>query len=197
LVVDTDRNEVKNIFDDFDSTIELEEKYTWDFISDREEQLTLEADVQSFVSSDQTIVRIHFDNVSLRNRVIETLKKKTGSLQDLLESHDEFVLKFKKDENGNIYCSFVSDTFQSITGLSQQEILDKGIESVVSKETAGLIKKNLIKAFDGTLCSDKCDYIGKNGETVTMVQSFKPVINGTNNKVQAVKSVALLELKTN
>lgn len=195
LVIDKDRKEVKNLFEDFDSSIKKEDQYMWEFNSDRDERLMLEADVRWFVSSDQTIVRIHFDNVSLRNRVIEKLKKKTGDLQDLLESHDEFVLKFKKDDNGEIYCSFVSESFRNITGLSQQEILDKGVESVVSKETANLIKKNLLKAFDGSLCSEKCEYIGKNGDTVSMVQSFKPILDSNNTRVQAVKSVALLELK--
>tara|TARA_R110002124_G_scaffold149259_5_gene315371 strand:- start:17759 stop:19015 length:1257 start_codon:yes stop_codon:yes gene_type:complete len=195
LVVDKDRKEVKNLFDDFDSSIELENQYTWEFYSERDEKLMLEADVRWFVSSDQTIVRIHFDNVSLRNRVIESLKKKTGNLEDLLEQHDEFVLKFKKNKNGEVYCSFISESFRSITGLSQQEILDKGIETMLTEESEGLIKENLKKAFGGNLCSEKCEYIGKNGDTITMVQSFKPVLDKKNNNVKVVKSVALLELK--
>ncbi|MEP1139461.1 MAG: PAS domain S-box protein [Balneola sp.] len=193
LVNDSDRDEVKNLFQEFDSSINVDDRFTWEFKSEREEKLILEADVRWFVSSDQTIVRIHFDNVSLRNRVIETLKKKTGNLEDLLESHDEFVLKFKKDEEGEIYCSYVSESYRSITGMSQEEILNKGIEAVVPRETANIIKKSLEKAFDGILCSEKCEYVAKNDDKITMIQSFRPIKN--NDKVEAVKSVALMELK--
>ena len=193
LVHDKAKGEVKNLFQDFDSSVKVDDRYTWEFKSDAEEKLILEADVKWFVSSDQTIIRIHFDNVSLRNRVIETLKKKTGNLEDLLESHDEFVLKFKKNEAGEIYCNYVSESYRSITGLSQDEILEKGFEAVVSKETAKIIKQSLAKAFEGTLCSEKCEYIAKNDDRITMIQSFKPI--KTNDKIQAVKSVALIELK--
>jgi PAS domain S-box-containing protein len=193
LVSEKDSELVERIFQDFDSSAKLDDRYTWEFKSEGETPLVLEADVRWFVSSDQTIVRIHFDNVSLRNRVIETLKKKSGSLEDLLESHDEFVLKFRKDDDDKIYCSYVSESYRSITGMSQQEILDKGFEAVVSNESAKVIKESLEKAFDGTLCSEKCDYVAKNDEKITMIQSFKPIKN--NDKVEVVKSVALMELK--
>ena len=194
LVSENDKESVKDIFDDFDSSKVTEERYTWEFLSSGDQKLMLEADIHSFVSSDQTIVRVHFDNVSLRNRVIETLKKKTGNIEDLLDSHEEFVMKFKKDENGEIYCSYVSESYKAITGLSQEAILDQGIESVVSKKTIDLIKQSLDKAFGGKRCSEKCEYIGKNDGTISMIQSFKPIINEKQNKVDAVKSVALIEL---
>jgi len=193
LVSEKDRKLVEDLFQDFDSSAKLDDRYTWEFKSEGETPLILEADVKWFVSSNQTIVRIHFDNVSLRNRVIETLKKKTGSLEDLLENYDEFVLKFRKDDDGKIYCSYVSESYRNITGMSQQEILDKGFEAVVSEETAKVIKESLEKAFDGTLCSEKCDYVAKNDEKITMIQSFRPIKN--NDKVEVVKSVALMELK--
>jgi PAS domain S-box-containing protein len=194
LVSDNDKSIVKDIFQEFDSENVKEDRYTWEFLSSREQKLMLEADIHSFVSSDQTIIRIHFDNVSLRNRVIETLKKKTGNIEELLESHEEFVMKFKKDENGDIYCSYVSESFRSITGLSQEAILDQGFESVVSKKTVAIIKDSLTKAFGGKRCSEKCEYVGKNDGTISMIQSFKPIVNEKENKVEAVKSVALLEL---
>lgn len=195
LVGKDDKGEVENIFQEFDSSTKLDDYYTWQFDSERDEKLMLEADIRWFASSDQTIVRIHFDNVSLRNRVIEALKKKTSSLEDLLESQDEFVLKFKKDENGEIYCSYVSESYKNITGLSQEDILEQGLKAVVTKRTSALIKKSIEKALSGSLCSEKCEYIGKNGDTISMVQSFKPIRDKNNKKIQAVKSVALVELK--
>jgi PAS domain S-box-containing protein len=194
LVAEKDNAEVKELFQDFDASVISEDNYTWEFKSDDDQKLMLEADVKSFVSSDHTIIRIHFDNVSLRNRVIETLKKKSENIEDLLKNHDEFVMKFKKDENGEIYCSYVSESYQDITGLSQATLLDQGIESVVSKKTADVIRESLTKAFGGKRCSEKCEYVGKNDGTIAMIQSFKPIVNEKENKVEAVKSVALLEL---
>lgn len=195
LVIDNDIKEVKNLFQEFDSSGKIDNRYTWEFLSERDAKLILEADVRWFVSSNETIVRIHFDNVSLRMRVIEALKKKTGNLEDLLESHEEFVLKFKKDDKGEIYCSYVSESYRSITGLSQKEILEKGLESVVTSQSATLIRESINKALNGGICSEKCEYIAKNGDTISMVQSFRPVLDKKNDKVKAVKSVALVELK--
>lgn len=194
LVAEDDKEEVRGLFQDYDSSRETNQKYTWEFKDKEAEKLVLEADIRRFVSSDQTIIRIHFDNVSLRNRVIETLKKKTGTFDELLDKHDEFIMKFKRDENGNIFCSYVSESYNKITGLSQKEILENGIESVVSSETAKIIKESLSKAFKGTLCSEKCEYVDKESGTVSMVQSFKPIMDG--DQVKTVKSVALIELKS-
>ncbi|MEP1151640.1 MAG: PAS domain S-box protein [Balneola sp.] len=195
LVDDTHESEVKNLFQEFDPSAKLDDHYTWKFDSERDEELILESDIRCFEGNDQTLVRIHFDNVSLRNRVIEALKKKTDNLEDLLESQNEFVLKFKKDEHGKIYCSYVSESYKNITGLSQADILKKGLTAVVTKKTSALIEDSIEKALNGSLCSEKCEYIARNGDTISMIQSFKPIRDKKNEEIKAVKSVALVELK--
>lgn len=195
LVTDKDSEEVKNLFDEFDSTKDLKDIYEWEFKKENGNDLKLEARVKWFKSKEETIIRIHFDNISLRNKVIDTLKMKTKNLENFLNAHEEFSLKFKKDDDGNIFCSYVSDTFRNVTGKSEKEILDKGIEVVLCKDSLAVINDQLQKAFSGTLCSEKCQYLGKNDEVITVIQSFKPVFNEDKKSVQSVKSVALLELK--
>jgi len=189
------KEEVKNLFEDFDSSEAPDDVHVWQFEKENGETIKLEASVKWFVSSDETIIRIHFENISLRDRVIDTLKKKTESLESLLETHEEFTLKFKKDDQGKIFCSYVSESFRSVTGRSEKEILDSGIENVVDNASIKKLNENLLKAFNGTLCSEKCDYIGKEGDKISVIQSFKPVSEEGSDQVKAVKSVALLELK--
>ncbi len=189
------KEEVKNQFEDFDSSEAPDDVHVWQFEKENGETIKLEASVKWFVSSDETIIRIHFENISLRDRVIDTLKKKTESLESLLETHEEFTLKFKKDDQGKIFCSYVSESFRSVTGRSEKEILDSGIENVVDNASIKKLNENLLKAFNGTLCSEKCDYIGKEGDKISVIQSFKPVSEEGSDQVKAVKSVALLELK--
>ena len=83
-----------------------------------------------------------------------------------------------------------------MTGKSEKDILDKGIQVALCENSLEVINEQLKKAFSGTLCSEKCEYVGKNDVVVTVIQSFKPVFNEDTNSVKAVKSVALLELDT-
>lgn len=194
LVTSADKEEVKNLFEDFDSSLEYDDVYAWEFEKENGDKLKLEASVKWFVSSDETIIRIHFENISLRDRVIETLKLKTDSLESLLETHEEFTLKFKRDDDGEIFCSYVSESFRSVTGRSEDELLEKGIKEVIADDSLEVLNKGLKKAFNGTLCSEKCSYKGKDGDIITVIQSFKPIYD-SDEQVKAVKSVALLELK--
>ena len=76
LVEDDDKEELKSLFSDFDSKKIEDKTYPWTFLQKNGETVKLEGSINYFVSNDETIIRIHFDNISLRNRIIETLKRR-------------------------------------------------------------------------------------------------------------------------
>lgn len=193
LVSDKDQPEVKELFEDFDPDSIESKPYTWTFINSREDELLLEGDIRWFVSGDQTVVRVHFDNISMRNRVIETLKKKTMNLDYLLNKHEEFTIKFMK-EGGDIACTYVSDSFTDITGFDKSDILNNGINHILSSECRDVAESALKKAFEGNLTTDKLCYQIQNGDKLNVIQSFKPIYDDKENQIIAVKSVALIEL---
>lgn len=195
LVSRNHKEELQNLFEDFDINNVSEGPFVWEFTHESGEPRELEARVKCFNINEESIIRVSFDNISLRNKVIKTLEKKTKNLKSLLDTHEEFCLKFKKNKNGEIYCSYVSDTFQDIVGNSNEEVLEKGIEFLLSEDSKTIFKEHLNKAFSGVLCSEKCVYVGSDDEKISVIQSFKPIFDKENEEVKAVKSVALLELE--
>ncbi len=193
LVSDNDQPELKELFSDFEAGSIENKPYPWTFVNSSEDELLLEGDIRWFVSGDQTVIRVHFDNISMRNRVIETLKKKTMNLDSLLNKHEEFTVKFVK-EGEDIVCTYVSDSFSDITGLDKSEVLEHGITGVLSSECRETANSALVKAFEGNLTTDKFSYQDQNGDKLNVIQSFKPIWDETEKEVVAVKSVALIEL---
>lgn len=194
LVEQEDQQELKDLFENFDPSKIEQQTYPWAFKSSSGESILLEGDIRWFVSGDQTVIRIHFDNLSMRNRVIETLKKKTLSLETLLNKHDEFTMKFRKEED-DIVCSYVSESFTDITGIPQSRLLNGDMDQVFSAGLTQEIHKAIEGAFSGNLITDKFTYTSPKGEEVAVIQSFKPIWSESKAEVVVVKSVAMVEME--
>ncbi len=195
LVSEGDKEEVKTLFADFDSKSIEDKPYPWEFIKKDGEKVKLEGTINYFVSTEETVIRIHFDNISLRNRIIETLKKKKSKFEEIVAKKEEFTLRFVIDSNGNAGCKFVSDNFTKITGLNPKILLDNGIDQVIHKDDLENTEKALEKAFNGKPSSISCKYKTSEGDYISVIQSFKPNYGADDNEVESVKSVALIELE--
>lgn len=195
LVTEEDQNEVKSLFEDFDVKKVEEKGYQWNFETKKGETVRLEAKINYFVSNDETVIRVHFENLSMRDRIVEKLKNKKDKFENIANKKDEFVLRFV-NENGKKVCKFVSDTFTNITGLNPDLVLNQGIKKVIHAENTDAIEEALEKAFNGSPSSINCRYkSAENGNYINVIQSFKPVYSPDNEQVESVKSVALLEIE--
>jgi PAS domain S-box-containing protein len=195
LVTDDDTEELKFLFEDFESNKVEEKSYPWQFIKKDGDTVKLEGTVNYFVSNDETVIRVHFDNISLRNRIIETLKKKKNKFENIVGKKDEFILRFVINDDGQTECKFVSDNFTSITGLDPDSILDDGIKEIVHTDDLQDLEKALEKAFSGKSVSINCKYKTKDGNYISVIQSFKPNYGPNEDAVNSVKSVAMMELE--
>jgi PAS domain S-box-containing protein len=190
-----DQQEVKNLFNNFDAKKVEDRPHPWEFEQKNGEKVRLEAHINYFVSKDETVIRIHFDNISLRERIIETLKKKKTKFHDIVGKKDEFTLRYVIRENGKANCKYVSDNFASITGLSPDVLLDKGMEEVIHANDIKKVELALEKAFNGTSSSISCKYKTTSGNHVSVIQSFQPHYSSDDKVVDSVKSVAMIELE--
>lgn len=195
LVSEDDQSEMKTLFADFDAKKISDEPYPWEFKQKRGETVKLEGNVNYFVSNDETIIRIHFDNLSLRDRIIETLKKKKNEFQEIVGKKDEFTLRFVLTDDGKMGCKFVSDTFQNITGLDPDTIINEGVKNVVHADDINDVETALEQAFEGKSSSISCKYKTSEGDFVSVIQSFKPNYSEKGDIVESVKSVAMIELE--
>ena len=195
LVEEDDKEEVRALFADFEAK-EVEEKpYTWNFIKKDGGTVKLEGHISYFISNDETVIRIHFDNLSLRSRVIETLKKKRAEFQDIVGKKEEFTLRFVIDENGSAGCKFVSDNFSTLTGLDPDIVLTKGIKEVIHSDNLEEVEKALEDAFSGKPSTISCKYKTSDDNYISVIQSFKPDYGKNPEVVESVKGVAMVELK--
>lgn len=195
LVTQEDQAKLKTLFADFDPKNIGEESYIWEFVQKGNDTVKLKGNINYFVSNEETIIRVHFDNISLRNRIIETLKKKKSEFEEIVGKKDEFMFRFVLDSEGKIGCKFVSDNFTNITGLNPKLMLDNGIAKVIHADDLKDAEKALEKAFNGTPSSICCKYKTSNDDYISVVQSFKPDFGTDKNNVESVKSVAMIELE--
>jgi PAS domain S-box-containing protein len=195
MVTEKDQQEMKDLFADFDSKKVEEDAYPWSFKQKNGDTVKLEGHVNHFVSNDETIIRIHFDNLSLRDRIIETLKKKKNEFQDIVGKKDEFSIRFVLTEDGKAGCKFVSDSFKSVTGIDPDEVMGKGIKDVVHSGDYEEVEKALEEAFNGNPSSISCKYKTSEGDYISVIQSFKPDYGENGKVVESLKSVAMIELE--
>lgn len=195
LVSDKDQQEMKNLFADFDAKKMEDHPYPWEFKQKDGGRVRLEGHVNYFVSKDETIIRIHLDNLSVRERILETLKKKKTKFHDIVGKKDEFTLRYVIRENGKANCKYVSDNFTSITGLNPDVLLDKGMQEVIHANDIDEVEQALEHAFNGISSSISCKYKTAAGNHVSVIQSFKPHYGSDNKVVDSVKSVAMIELE--
>ena len=137
---------------------------------------------------------MQIENLSLRNKLIDALKKKTLSLESLLVKSDEFTIKFK-EIGEKVICYHVSETFRNITGHECSRVLNNEVNDIIHLESVSVVEKHIEKAFKGEFSTAKCTYIKSDGTLLPVIQSFKPIKNSVTSKVDVVKSVVLLELE--
>ncbi|MDZ7808301.1 MAG: PAS domain S-box protein [Gracilimonas sp.] len=195
LVVDNDKDELKKLFADFNPENLEENPYPWEFIQKDGETVRLEGDVNYFVTNEETIIRIHFDNLSLRDRIIETLKKKKKNLENIVEKKDEFILRFVIKNDGQTGCKYVSEGYATITGLDPDAVIKSGVKNAVHADDLHDVERALEKAFEGQSTSVNCRYKTSDGSYISVVQSFKPDYGVNGKEVESVKSVAMIELE--
>lgn len=195
LVQDSDKDEMEFLFGDFMPEAIGKKQYPWTFVSKSGNKVELEGDISWFTSNDQRVIRIHFDNISLRNKVIETLKLKTSSLDKMLGKRDEFNLRFIKTKDGNLFCRYVSEAYSNLTGFSPDNILDNGIETVLDQGSIQTLNNAVKEAFKGSLNTQIIRYKTSDDNMISFVQSFKPIWNEDKTEITGVKSDAMIEVE--
>lgn len=128
-----------------------------------------------------------------------TEKKETAKaifntdFDDLLKKTEEFTLKFVQEKN-NVECKYIAEAFEDVTGFETSLVFESGVMTVIHDADVELVENALIKAFNGNPSTEYCRYKTASGDFKSVLQSFKPIWDSSNKRVESVKSVAKLEL---
>lgn len=191
MVTEDDRDEVQYLFSDFDGNGMGEQQFNWEFLTKEGEPTVLEANITSFRDNDNLRVRVYFQNLSMKNKIIEVLNKKRKKINHLLSNKDEFRLRFIKNEKGEMVCKYISDSVENITGYNPDVILEKGWKKIITEEDVKDTQNALRQAFKGETSTIRCRYRTKNGSEIPVLQSFQPDQTKSSGEVKVVHSVVL------
>jgi len=191
LVEDWQQKQVKELFQDNGIRDDSHAKFNWTFLTKQGKPLLLEINPRWFVNDGQDVIRLYVHNLTLRNKVIESLKFNQTDLDKLLNKQDEFTLKFER-VNGDYECRYASEAFNTITGLSVEKVLGtRGLE-VIHENDRNEVKKHIDKAFQGRCSTLECRYRTNSGETVSVIQHFNPASSIDSDQVDTIKVTGIV-----
>lgn len=131
-------------------------------------------------------------NLSLRKRVLDTLKKRNSDYNKLFERKVDFNYGLILDENNELRFKWISDGFKRVTGYSVDECLcENGWKNLIHPEDLQMVKEHVLKAFDGRSTTEYYRIITKEGETRKVMDYAKPDALDLNGAPQAVVASAI------
>lgn len=196
LATENNKVEIKHVCTSIGNTSNFEHKYIWEFSTKGDDSILFEASFKTVIVKNETRIKISFENITLRNKLIEALKKKTLNLEEALNKCEEFTLKFKKTGN-KYHCYYASNNFKRITGYTISKVMDDGVDIMLDEESNASFYNHLDKAFKGELTTAKCICRKDDGSALPVMQAFRPIWDNSKTEVIAVKSVAILDLEKN
>ncbi len=95
-------------------------------------------------------VRGDISNLTLRKRVLTTLKKRNSDYTRLFERKVDFNYGLITDHNGRFRFKWISEGFKKITGYSVDECLNEGgWDLIIHPDDKHEVVAHILKAFDG------------------------------------------------
>jgi len=104
----------------------------------------------------QTLIRADIKNITLRKKIMKTLRKRNRDYSRIVEKASEFTYCFGMT-NGRIIVEYVSKEFPRLTGLTADEVQEqKGIEKFVHEDDLEKVRKHFENINEGKECT--CEY---------------------------------------
>ena len=123
---------------------------------------------------DQKLIRVEIENISLKKRIMDTLKKRNKDFSRVVQRASEFSYVVELEDGEPVFKT-VSEEFPEITGLSTEVVIGKGeVDDFIYADDVETFKNHLQKIFEGQ--ESTCEYRLKNkeGEYVTVLDYGKP-----------------------
>lgn len=123
---------------------------------------------------DQKLIRAEIENISLKKRIMDTLKKRNKSFGRVVLRASEFSYKVEHNDGMPVFKT-VSEEFPEITGLSAAAVIGKdSADSFIHRDDLEKFNAHLQKIFEGK--DSTCEYRIKNkdGEFVEVLDYGKP-----------------------
>lgn len=135
---------------------------------------------------DQKLIRAEIENISLKKRIMDTLKKRNKDFGRVVRRASEFSYKVELKNEKPVFKT-VSEEFSKITGLSAEAVIGKAdAVNFIHQDDLDKYNAHLQKVFEGK--DSTCEYRIKNkeGEFVEVLDYGKPEWDEENKGVVTV-----------
>jgi PAS domain S-box-containing protein len=132
---------------------------------------------------DQKLIRAEIENISLKKRIMDTLKQRNKEFGRIVRRASEFSYEVELKDGKPVFKT-VSKEFPEITGLSADAVVGKADASnFIHQDDLDKFKDHLQKIFEGK--DSTCEYRikNKNGEFVEVLDYGKPEWDQQNKEV--------------
>ncbi|MGM0545357.1 MAG: PAS domain-containing protein [Bacteroidota bacterium] len=142
---------------------------------------------------DQKLIRAEVENISLKKRIMETLKKRNKDFGRVVRRASEFTYQVALQGKKPVFES-VSEDFSAVTGLSADAILGSDdVERFIHQDDVKSYKEHLQKVLQGK--DSTCEYRIKNheGTFINVLDYGKPKWDADSEKVVFVSGAVSVD----
>lgn len=137
-------------------------------------------------------VRCDVRNLTLRKRILNTLKKRTTDYTRMFERKVDFNYGLIMDDDNKFRFKWLSDGFKKVTGYDVEECLHaEGWRDLVHPEDRGIVAEHVMKAFDGMSSTITYRIVTKDGQVKKVMDYAKADSYDKMGNAQAIVASAI------
>lgn len=134
-----------------------------------------------------TFMRGDIRNLTLRKRVIDSLKKRNTHYAQLFERKVDYNYGLILDDENRFRFKWISDGFKKVTGYGVEECLHKdGWDMIIHPDDKAHVIEHITTAFDGRSTTMNYRIITKDGSIKNVLDYAKPDKKDANGHILAV-----------
>ncbi|HAC14590.1 MAG TPA: PAS domain S-box protein [Bacteroidetes bacterium] len=134
-----------------------------------------------------TFMRGDICNLTLRKRVIDTLKKRNTHYAQLFERKVDYNYGLILDDENRFRFKWISDGFKKVTGYGVEECLHKdGWDIIIHPDDKDRVIEHIKTAFDGRSTTMNYRILAKDGSIKNVLGYAKPDKKDSNGQILAV-----------
>lgn len=124
------------------------------------------------------------------------LKQRGGSLDKMFDISKDFRYRLVKSEAGEFLLSNYSNSFTTITGMSDKEADNMPWRSLVHGDDMLKVEKHFKRVLDGLPNTEQYRIKSADGGFVTVIDYAKPVWNSEKTSVDEIKGSISMEISS-
>lgn len=156
--------------------------------------IEVEAKARLLSSNGQKIVRIAFQNKSLKKRIMNMLNQRNKDFSRVFDKTTDFTYKVVQDPDNEFHFDYVSGTFSEITGVEVTEVARLSLSDFIHREDIEKVVNHFNVVLEGKPNTEQFRIKSKTGEYIEVIDYAKPDWDDSESKVNAVKGSTSTEL---